>query len=187
MTLSPAFPRHRLTGDQVMRMVEAGILSENDKVELIEGELIAMPPQGPPHASLVEELRYQLMQVYGAGTSVREQKPLDCGPSNLPEPDLAVIVGGRGRFGQQHPRGAETQLVIEVARTSHAVDRAKASIYARVSVPEYWLIDVPARRIEVHSDPQPDGSYGLVTMLNAGDTLTPPGTSALWALDALLP
>jgi Uma2 family endonuclease len=187
MTLSPAFPRRLLTGDQVIRMVETGILDENDPFELLGGELIAMTPQGPPHASLLEELRCQLMQVYGAGCSVREEKPLDCGPHNLPEPDLAVIVGGRQQYLKRHPRGDETQLVIEVAWSSQAIDRAKASIYASASVPVYWLIDVPARRAEVYTQPQANGTYALVMLVNPGDTLTPPGTSALWALDALLP
>jgi Uma2 family endonuclease len=187
MTLSQAFPRRLLTGDQVIRMVESGILDENDPFELLGGELIAMTPQGPPHASLIEELRDQLKQVYGASASVREEKPLDCGPHDLPEPDLAVIVGGRQQYRQQHPRGAETQLVIEVAWSSQAIDRAKASIYASASVPVYWLIDVPGRRVEVYTQPQPNGSYTLVTLVNPGDTLTPPGTNALWALDALLP
>jgi Uma2 family endonuclease len=187
VTLSPAFPRRLFTGDEVLRMVELRILDENDPFELLGGELIAMTPQGPAHASLVGELHDRLRQAYGVGTSVREEKPLECGPHDLPEPDLAVFVGGHEQYRQRHPRGSEALLVIEVAWSSQAVDRAKAAIYARAGVPVYWLIDVPARRVEVHSSPEPLGGYALTTLVNSGDTLAPPGTSAIWTLDALLP
>jgi Uma2 family endonuclease len=175
------------TGAEVMRMVETGILSKNDKVELLEGDLIEMPPQGPPHAGLVGELHERLREAYGRGFAVRSQLPLDCDPHSLPEPDVAVVVGAHAQYRQRHPRGAEAVLAVEVARSSHVVDRFKATIYARAGVPVYWLIDEPARRVEVYSDPKPDGSYGLVTILKPGDTVTPPGTSALWTLDGLLP
>jgi Uma2 family endonuclease len=187
MTLSPAFPRRRFTGDEVTRMVEVGILSKNDKVELIEGELIEMPPQGPPHAGLGSQLHAKLLGAYPAETVVRGAAPLSCGAHSLPEPDLAVTSGAYDDFKKRHPRGDEAMLVVEVAHTSLAIDRVKARVYAKAGVPVYWLIDVGGRRVEVHEQPQPDGSYGLVTILKPGDALTPPGTSAVWPLDDLLP
>ena len=187
MTLSQAFPRRLFTGDEVMRMVEHGILSKNDKVELLEGDLIQMTPQGPPHAGLASELLSLLFRAYGSSTVVRGAAPLDCGTHSLPEPDVAVLRGSYDEFKRRHPRGEESILVAEVAYTSLVIDRAKARVYAKACVPVYWLIDVTGRRIEVHEDPQQDGRYGLVTILKPGDTLTPPGTSAIWTLDALLP
>jgi Uma2 family endonuclease len=168
-------------------LVDVGILSKNDKVELIEGELIEMPPQGPPHAGLASELHAKLLDAYPMSLVVRSGAPMDCGTHNLPEPDVAVFRGGWDDFKKRHPRGDESILVVEVAQTSLAIDRVKARVYAKANVAVYWLIDVVGRRVEVHEQPQSDGSYGLVTIVKPGDTLTPPGTSAMWTLDALLP
>jgi Uma2 family endonuclease len=187
MTLAPALPRRLFTGAEVMRMVETGILSKNDKIELIEGDLIEMPPQGPPHAGLASQLHALLFRAYGSGVCVRGAAPLDCGKHNLPEPDLAVVRGAYEDFMKRHPAGDEALLVVEVARTSHTIDRVKTGVYARAGVSVYWLIDLPARRIEIHEQPQPDGSYALVSILKPGDSISPPGTSALWTLDGLLP
>lgn len=187
MTLAPALPRRLFTGDEVMRMVETGILGENEHVELIEGVLIEMTPQGPPHASLTTELCEALVRAYGGAASVRVGAPLDCSAHSLPEPDLAVVQGAARDYRTRHPFGREALLAIEVAYTSHTVDRIKAGIYASAGVPVYWLVDVPGRRIEVHEQPQPNGSYGLVTILKPGESVTPPGTTALWTLDGLLP
>lgn len=168
-------------------MVEAGILGENEPLELIEGELVEVTPQGPPHAGLVARLVGQLSALYGQSLSLRPALPLECGANSLPEPDLALIQGPAAEFMRRHPRGDEAVLVIEIARTSHALDRLKAGIYARAAVPVYWLVDIPARRIEVHEEPQPDGRYRSVRVLAGSDTVTPPGTSAAWTVDELLP
>jgi Uma2 family endonuclease len=162
-----------------MRMVETGVLGEDEPVELLDGELVVVSPQGPPHAASATRLRDLLLDAYRArGVIVREDKPLAAGPISLPEPDVAVVRGDWDTYAKRHPRGDEAVLVIEVARTSLAVDRAKIAIYAAAGVPVYWIVDYEARRIEIHSDPQ-GRSYGAVRVLSADDAAPLPGTDAV--------
>ncbi len=179
---------HRLfTRDEVMRMVEAGILGEDEPLELIDGELIEMSPQDPSHANISMLLMRKLGRLYGDDLCVRSAAPLDAGARHLPEPDIAVARGTITTFAERHPRGDETVLVVEVSRTSRALDRIKASVYAKSGVPVYWLIDVVNRRVEVHEDPQPDGRYRLLHVLSGGDCLAVPGTSESWTVAEIFP
>lgn len=151
-------------------MVEAGILGEDERVELIDGELIVMAPQGPEHADITTRLHDRLRQAFGDGFVVREANPLVTGTDALPEPDLAVVAGSYADFARRHPRGDEAVLVVEVV-SSVVVERAKAATYARAGVPRYWLLDVNAGRVEAQEDPHADGRYGLVRVLAGGDEL----------------
>lgn len=171
--MSTATPRpvRRFSVDDVERMVEAGILGEDERVELIEGELIVMAPQAPEHADITTRLHDRLRQAFGAGFVVREAKPLVIATDGLPEPDLAVVAGSYADFARRHPRGDEAVLVVEVAVSSLLVDRAKAATYARAGVPRYWLLDVGTGRVEAHEEPHADGRYGLVRVLAGGDVL----------------
>jgi len=180
-------PHRRFTRDEVMRMVDVGILGEDEPLELIEGELIEMSPQDPSHANTASVLGRRLDRAYGDGYSVRLAAPIDAGENSLPEPDIAVARGDERTFLKRHPRGDETVLVVEVSRTSRSLDRIKAAVYARSGVPIYWLVDVIHRRIEAHEDPQTDGRYRLVRVLSGSDTVTPPGTSVSWTVAELLP
>jgi Uma2 family endonuclease len=116
---------------------------------------------------------------------VRDDKPLDCGSKEQPEPDLAVVVGAPGDYKKRHPRGDETLLVVEVSRTTQDRDREKVSIYASACVPEYWLIDEPQRIVEVHQDPDED-RYRLVRLLHEDEDLIVPGTTIRLRLGDLL-
>lgn len=186
-TQNPLENTRSFTADEVARMVEVGILGEDEPLELIEGKLVLVTPQGPPHSGLTTLLLRRLLALYSESFSVRAGCPLEVGGQSLPEPDLAVAAVADSDLLTRHPRGDEAVLVIEVARTSHAMDRLKAGIYARAGVPVYWLVDVPAKRIEVHEAPQPDGRYGLVRMAFETDTVSPPGTAAHWRVCDLLP
>jgi len=160
-------------------MVEAGVLREDEPVELLGGALVIVTPQGPEHADAATALRDILLDAYrGQRVVVREDKPLALGPSDLPEPDLAVVRGERGTFAARHPRGDEAALVIELARTSLATDRAKATTYATGGVGVFWLVDMQARRLEIHSEPHADGRYAAVRVLAADDAAELPGTGA---------
>lgn len=171
--MSTATPRpvRRFSVDDVVRMVEAGILGEDERVELIDGELIVMAPQGPEHADITTRLHDRLRQAFGDGFVVREAKPIVTAVDGLPEPDLAVVAGSYADFARRHPRGDEAVLVVEVAVSSLLVDRAKAATYARAGVPRFWLLDVKAGRIEAHEEPHADGRYGIVRVLADGDVL----------------
>lgn len=128
MALPSEFPRHRFDSADVVRLVEAGILRETDRVELIEGELIVTPPQGPEHASIANELDDLLRKAYSDDFRVRASLPLTLGEQTDPEPDVAVVLGAVAAFRQRHPRGDEAVLAIEVAQTSRvARKRSRAT------------------------------------------------------------
>ncbi len=123
-------PERSFTSREVIRMVEAGILAPDEPVELLEGRLVIVSPQGPPHASLVAMLADRLRAAYCAGYAVREEKPLDLVDS-LPEPDVAVVRGSQADYAARHPHASDVVLAIEASLTSQSLDREKTLIYAR--------------------------------------------------------
>lgn len=160
----------RLSVEEYHRMIEAGILGEDERVELLEGVIVAMPPQNDPHAWPVEWLNQFLVRVLGNEYRVRPQLPLTLGDRNEPEPDLAVVAGPR-RKGR-HPGTA--LLVIEVADDSLRKDRkVKAAVYARFGIPEYWIVNVEAEVVEVMTDPhRKGGTYRRLRTVTKKETLT---------------
>ena len=170
-----------------MRMVAAGILDEDDRLELIDGELLVMPPQDPPHASSVDRVDHRLKRAYGVGYRVRVQLPLALSTFQLPEPDVAVVRGDEGAFDRRHPGGGDTVLVVEVSDSSAARGVRKIGIYAAGGVACYWRLDVESRRLEVRTQPSPDGSYGAVRSLGEDDEVDVPETDLRWRVGDLLP
>ena len=168
-------PRRRFTVDEVNRMAAQGILGEDEPVELLEGELLIVSPQDPRHAAAVAALARRLTDLYRVDAHVRPQCPLNATPDSLPEPDLAVVKGQPLDYQHRHPVGVETLLVVEVARTSQAVDRRKARIYAAAGVPAYWLVDLAERRIEVFSQPSPAGTFTQRLTSSPGEEVDLPG------------
>lgn len=177
----------RFSLDEVMRMIDAGILAEDEPIELIGGELLVRTPQGPEHSYTTGSLADRLRDAYRGIGFVREEKPLVTSTASLPEPDVAVIRGRREQFAHRHPSGTGALLVVETAITSQKTDHEKATAYAEGGVPVYWLLDVPARRLEVHREPQPDGRYRVVHVLAATDEVDVPETSLHWSIADLLP
>jgi Uma2 family endonuclease len=135
-------------------LVEQGVFGDGDRIQLLDGELVEMSPQHAPHADTVEALNELLMPALAGRARVRVQLPLGAGKYSEPEPDLAVVPldEPRGR----HPERA--LHVIEVADSTVRLDLArKAPIYAAAGVPVYWVIDLPADVVHVHTVPTPDG------------------------------
>ncbi len=146
-----ALPVHALTTSDVDAMVEAGILSEDDQIELLDGVLVEMSAQSPQHAYALRRLTRLAARVADAADlELIVQGPLDVGsPISLPEPDLAIVPVTPS---DRHPAGA--LLVAEMGNTSLRMDLGpKARIYATAGVPEYWVLDVERREIVVHSLP----------------------------------
>jgi Uma2 family endonuclease len=157
---------HPLTLDDVLRMVEAGILRETDRVELIDGVLVDMSPEGAPHAGTIAWLTKVLVLALSDEHEVRVQSTFVIEGGFL-EPDLVVVEPvGRTRLPDT------ARLAVEIAVTSLRHDRWKAARYARAGVREYWLVDVPDRAVLVHREPEGD-RYGSVTTVGDGDTVTP--------------
>jgi Uma2 family endonuclease len=157
---------HRLDAGTYERMVASGAL-EGERVELLEGLLVEVSPHGAPHATVIERLTAHLA---GAAESLRVQLPLEVGWDWVPEPDLALVEPVHP--ADRHPRTAV--LVVEVAVTSHDRDRGmKANMYAWAPVPTYWLVDVPARTVEVRTEPGREG-YGRCEVYERGARVPSP-------------
>jgi Uma2 family endonuclease len=161
------WPLHRLTRRDYEQMIDAGIFGEDDHVELLNGAIVDMSPQYPPHADAIRELTRLLVRAVPEPMRVGVQVPLALGDASMPEPDLCVIahpppVG-------EHP--ASALLVVEVAASSARADRiVKGPIYAAAGVPEYWIVDVGSQHVEVHREPL-DDHYGNVRVARPGDAL----------------
>ena len=162
---------HRWTREQYDRAVEAGVFGPDDRLELIEGQLLAMTPQGSRHAAIVDQAGEVLRGVFGGDYRVRMQCPLAAGDDSEPEPDLAVVPGRARDYLDAHPTSA--LLVVEVSDDSLRRDRTvKQRLYARHGIPEYWILALPDARVEVYRDPAATG-YRTVLMRRPGETIAP--------------
>ena len=154
--LAPAVPSEpiRLTAERYFGLLEAGVLSEEDRVELLEGVVVAMTPSNPPHAAGVARATEALFLAVGRRAHIRPQLSLVLGRYSVPEPDLAVVPGRAADYDAAHPRTA--LLIVEVADTSLKQDRiTKAAIYAAAGIPEYWIVNLRDSVVEVMREPDP--------------------------------
>jgi Uma2 family endonuclease len=149
------------------RLVELGAF-EDERVELLDGGLVTMSPQGTRHAEVLRRLNRLFAAAALDRALVQVQSPLGMGPRSLPEPDLAVVPPGD--YADAHPESA--LLVVEVADSSLNKDRAKAAVYAAGGVPEYWIINLVDNVVEVLRGPHGD-RYRDVTTAGPNDELGP--------------
>jgi Uma2 family endonuclease len=168
MTAAPA--RHQFTVDDLQQLVAAGVIDDDDRVELIEGDLIDMSPINEPHAQTVDTLNELLMPAVRRDARVRVQNPVRLSDLTMVEPDIAIVR--RQQYRTSHPRPDDVLLLIEVADTTLSFDlTTKASLYARAGVPELWVADANARIVHRHRQPE-ESTYRLVEQLGLGDTIT---------------
>lgn len=169
----------RFTVEEYRRMAEAGILGEQDRVELLDGRIVEMTPIGERHAACVRRLVNLLAERARARAIIDVQNPVYLDLWSLPQPDLALLRP-RADFYTAHPEPEDILLVIEVADTSLRYDREmKFPAYARRGIPEAWLVDLEGARIEVHRAPGLEG-YGTVDTVGHGEEIEPaalPGVS----------
>jgi Uma2 family endonuclease len=145
----------RWTREEYDRLVELGMFREDEHVQLIEGEIVEMTPQNAPHATAVRLVQEALRTVFDPGFDVRAQLPLALGEESEPEPDIAVVPGSPRDYRDRHPSTAE--LVVEVADATWRFDRErKGRAYARAGIPEYWIVSLENRTLEVYRDPAGD-------------------------------
>lgn len=165
--LAPETPR-KISRALYDRMVALGLFDEA-RVELLQGTIVEMSPNNPPHASQIDELNATLVLALAKRARVRVQQPLICSDESEPEPDLAIVPHGDYRLA--HPDQA--LLVIEIADSSLRKDRlVKAPLYARSNVREYWIVSVPERVVEVYRCPTA-GDWASVTRHGQADTIAP--------------
>ena len=167
----------RWTRQEYDRLIEIGLLQEDDPIELIEGRLVVAEPQRKPHACAVELAAEAIRRAFGRGWRVRVQLPLALGPDSAPEPDVSVVRGAPRDALSGHPTTAV--LVVEVADSSLPLDRGpKAQIYARAGITDYWIVNLPDCVLEVYREPrgrEPRGRarYTAVERLGADAILAP--------------
>lgn len=168
----------RWTVERYDRLVDSGLL-DRKRVELIDGRIVQMPPQKEPHAVSIILAAQVLRRVFGDGYTVRQQMSLHVDERSKLEPDIAVVTGdARTSLAAGTPKSAV--LVIEISDTLLKYDRGrKASRYAKAKIADYWIVNLVQRQIEIHRQPAVDRSsqwnygYGSITVLKAGDSVSP--------------
>jgi Uma2 family endonuclease len=168
--MSHQLARRWFTASEYNRMAEAGILTEDDRVELIEGEIVEMSPIGSRHAACVNRLNMLLSSQAGQDFIVSVQNPIVVDDYSEPEPDVAVLRMRDDYYAQELPTAPDVLLVVEVSDTSVEIDRSvKIPLYARTGIPFTILVDLPKELIEVHSEPT-NGQYQSVQIFRRGDS-----------------
>jgi Uma2 family endonuclease len=168
----------RWTRAEFERLIEVGVFQPGEPVELLGGELVVAEPQSSRHYTAVGLVEDALRAALGSEWLVRSQGPIALDEESEPEPDVAVAPGGRRDYARGHP--TRPVLVVEVADTSLRVDREhKGSLYARAGLPDYWIVNLIDRVLEVYRRPEPDPAapfgwrYGSRQVLGAADSIAP--------------
>ena len=170
----PHAPRpRRWTSEEFRCFAEAGVFDPQERLELIEGEIYRMSPQSRRHVLVVHRVRRALEAVFGAGHLILTHSPLHASPGSVPEPDVSVLEVSEEAYLSRDRDDA--LLVVEVSETSLRFDRTrKAPLYAQSGIPEYWVVNLIEKVVEVYTDPDPaNAEYRSIRLLRAGDVLVP--------------
>lgn len=172
-------PRRLFTVDQFHQMAEAAIFGEDDRVELLAGEIVDMTPIGSRHAACVTRLTHLFGPHAAEAFLLRIQHPVQLDDYSEPQPDVAVVKVRSDFYRDAHPRPADVLLLIEVADTSVEIDRAeKIPLYAASGVPEVWIVDLNAEHVDVYRDPA-SGGYRTHETVVRGGSLRPAALSQI--------
>jgi Uma2 family endonuclease len=173
LAANPWVTRRPITVAEYHRMGDVGILGEHDRVELIEGELVAMAPIGSYHTGTVNKLNHSLVYAVGDHAIVAVQNPVRLDDLSEPQPDFALLKPRPDFYRDAHARPADVLLLIEVADTSLNYDRAvKRALYARHAIAEFWIVDLTSGEVEVCRQPTADG-YAAVERTGRDGALEP--------------
>jgi len=172
--MSVQLARRPFTTTEYHRLIEIGLLTEDERVELLNGEIIEMAPIGPRHAACVDRLNSFLARKVSRLAIVRVQNPVELDDFSEPEPDLSLLKRRPDFYANSHPTSADVLIAVEVADTSVEKDREiKLPSYARAGIPEAWLVDLYNDRIEIHHAPY-QGIYQEVRILQRGQRFASP-------------
>lgn len=142
----------RYTARGYFALVDQGLVSPDERIELLDGIIVSMPPHAPPHAAGIRRAQRVLNAALGNLAVVSSQLPLIAGTSSVPEPDFAVLPGRERDYQEHHPTTAH--LVVEISDSTLVQDRlTKSRIYAGAAIPEYWIVNLRDRVVEWHADP----------------------------------
>ena len=157
-------PKRLFTVDEYHRMAEAGVFGPEERVELIDGEIIEMSPIGPRHAGCVINITRMLFTKLGDRAVISPQNPVVIRPRSEPQPDMLVLRPRQVSYSRAHPTPEDVLLAIEVGDTTVRFDRiVKARLYARARIHEYWLIDTSHESVEVFRTPEGEAYAGFTT------------------------
>jgi Uma2 family endonuclease len=165
--------RRRFTVEEYYRMAEVGILGPEDRVELIEGEIIQMSPIGTHHATCVNALTRRLLQAVGDRAVLSPQNPVRLLRDSEPQPDVVLLRPPERRYWEHTAEPPDALLVVEVSDTSYRYDRyVKLPLYARAGIPEVWIVDLAHAVVEVFREPGPAG-YTFAQRVERVGTIAP--------------
>lgn len=180
-------PKRVFNVDEYYRMAEVGIF-QHERVELVEGEIVAMGPMGTPHSACISRLTQELSRLIERRFILRVQLPLRLNERTELEPDISIVRYRSDHFASRQPRPEDALLALEVAESSLPYDQdVKMPLYARAGVPEAWLVDLSTRTVTVHSDPSSEGYQRLISY---GPAETAASSSLSWltlGVEELLP
>ena len=158
-----------ITVAQYHRMLKVGIVYKREPVELLDGQLISMPPEGPLHVSAVTALNELLVQRFAGRAMVRAGNPVSLDNTSEPQPDLTLVHRHDDWYKSAHPRSPEIFLVIEVSLSTLPYDRGrKLRAYARSGIAELWIVNLVHRQVEVYTEPHELGYAGKVILERDG-------------------
>jgi Uma2 family endonuclease len=162
----------KFTVEQYHKMADVGIFSQQDRVELLEGEIIEMSPIGIKHAASVNRLNQLFNKNLGDKVLVSIQNPIQLGEKSEPQPDVALLKYREDFYGAKIPQNEDIYLIVEVADTTVKYDREiKIPLYAQKNIIEVWLVDLNSSYLEVYRQPAQEG-YKSMQKLQLGETLT---------------
>ncbi|MBI4471628.1 MAG: Uma2 family endonuclease [Acidobacteria bacterium] len=171
--MSVQITRKLFTVDDCLRMLDAGILHEDDRLELIRGELVQMSPIGPRHQAAIDRATRAFVRLAGDDAIVRPQGPAELDRYSAPQPDLALLRPKADFYAKKHPGPVDVLLIIEVADSSLEYDTTvKRDLYAMMGIREYWVVNLVDDLLLCYSSRRGD-SYRSVRELRAGDTVAP--------------
>ncbi len=169
-----AAPIRRLTVEEYHTLAEVGVLHEDDRVELINGQLIDMLPIGPFHSGSTKRLLRLFERSSRDRWITSIQDPVALGPHDEPQPDLMLLRPEPDFYSTRHPGAADVFLLVEISDSTLIVDRQeKLPLYARSGIPEVWIVNLPEHVIEVYRQPAPSGSYSEQQKVHPGESLAP--------------
>lgn len=161
--------RHRITVENYHRMAEAGLFAPDARVELVNGEIIDMPPIGSRHAGTTAQLADLLSAAVGERGMVRVQSPIRLSDDTEVQPDVAVVRVRDDYYRTRHPRAADVLLLVEVSDSTLRFDRdVKVSLYARAGIPEVWVVDLQSEAIHFHLAPTEERYATLASVESPG-------------------
>ena len=171
--MNTALSIHRFTVKEYHKLAESNILSEDDRVELIEGRIVDMTPIGSKHAACVSRLNEIFSEKLQKRAIINIQNPICLTEYSEPEPDIAIIKRRPDFYAEQLPQPADILLIIEVSDSSLDYDcETKIPLYAKANIPEVWLVNLIENIVEIYSTPSPEG-YNVITKRHHNQIISP--------------